>query len=484
MTLPTMTSRRDRKPTPPSAAGLPPPDDPRWRVALGLGGGEPIRFLPFSPPFVPSIGDRLDWLRSSTRMVLLSDGFPGRLRDGRVLVHPLDGRYLLEALLAAQEERPRRRLHAAIGRTAAAIVGRAEPLGRALLLRYVDTASSMAGRSHGSGLAQAYCAAALARAAEVLGDQELGRSADRFFAALLVPVEEGGLLYRANGDRVLAMVPTQPRDLVLNGWLSSLVALHDYAELRDSEPARELIRAGLRTLTRLLPRYDVPQLHLSRYGLTGPMLLRIGFDAATEGVRVSRLRVAIPGEGEYALPSRQGSRWVARAYPEDATVEIGRAGGEVLIPRGRGLRLIAVLSRAPFPRPNRLRFHVRSPRGMGVALTAHIGRYDPDTSATVDRSWVSLTRLELRPGSTDVDLEIPYEPIDLFAYPTNFTRGGPGRHVNTYHGTHIIRLRQLAAISGIREFDEWANRWFAYTKHWRTHPDYRDGQCWTPEGQV
>jgi hypothetical protein len=467
------------------AAALPSSRDPRWRVAPRAGTEAPEWYLPFAPPFVPSTGARLRWLRRQTRLVLLADGFPGRLRSGRVLVHPLDGRYLLEALLAEQAERPRRRLHLVIARTAAAVVRRAEPVGDALLMRYVDTASSMAaGQPHPSGLAQAYYAAALARAAAAVGDEDLARSADRFFNALLVPVNEGGVLYRAGPDLVPAIVPTKPRDLVLNGWLSSLVAIHAYGELRDSQPARDLIRASLRTLLRLLPAYDVPALHLSRYGLTGPILLRIGFGGSPDGVRVSRLRVAIPGEGEYELPSRTGSRWVARAYPEDAAAEVDSGGRVALIPRARGLRAVAILSRAPYPRRNRLRFHVRSPREMSVTLTAHIGRYDPQTSATIDRSWVSLGSIDLRRGSRDVDFELPYEQIELFAYPTNFTRGGPGSQVNTYHGTHVLRLRQLAAISGLRELEEWADRWLAYTKRWSGHPDYADGVCWTPEGLI
>lgn len=480
-----MTSHRHRADHRfPPAEDLPPASDPRWRVAPRHGTGAATTYLPFAPPFVPATGERLRWLRESSRLVLLPDGFPARLRDGSVLIHPVDGRYLLEALLEEQAEHPRRRLRAVIARTAHAIVGRAEPVGDALLMRYVDTASSMTGgRPHPSALAQAYYAVGLARAAAMLADRDLARAADRFFEALLLPVEEGGVLYRTGRAVVPAMVPNRPRDLVLNGWLSSLVAIHAYAELRDSDSARALLRASLPTLVRLLPRYDVPDLHLSRYALTGPLLLRIGLGGPADGVRVSRFRVAIPGEGEYPLPSRHGSRWIPRAYPEDAAVEMDSTGRERLLPHGRGIRAVAVLSQAPYPRPNRLRFHIHSPRPLSVALTAHIGRYDPQTSATVDRSWVSLGTRDVARGSTDVDFGLSYESIGLFAYPTNFTRG-PEKNVNTYHGTHIVRLRQLANATGVRELDEWADRWDAYTRQWRRHPAYADGVCWTPEGAL
>lgn len=465
---------------------LPKAADPRWKIAPRHGSEEPTPYLSITAQLASATDHRLRWLTDTTRIIMLADGFPGRLRDGHVVVHPLDGRYLLEALMAEQTGHPRRRLHAAIARTAHAIVGRAEPLGDALVMRYVDTASSMAeGRTHVSSLAQAYYAIALTRAAHLLGDDELQRAGDRFFEALRIPAEDGGTLYRNGRDTAFALVPSRPRDYVLNGWLSTLVSLHSYAELRNSDPARRLLRSSLRTMRRFLPLYDVPELHLSRYGLTGPLLLRLGFTGAPgSGVRISRLRVAIPGEGEIALPSRPGGRWTPRAYPEDAAVEPGRRGAETLVPHGRGLRLVAVLSRAPFPRPNRLRFHVRAPRDMSIAVTAHIGRYDPMTSATLERTWVTLATVAVPQGSRDMDVALAHGPIGLFAYPTNFTRGGPEKKVNTYHGTHITRLRELADATGSADLRAWADRWLRYTRQWGRHSAYADGICWTPEGKV
>lgn len=481
-----MTSSGGGSPPAGGTFALPPATDPRWRVAPRLRSEEPTRYLPATAALAAATGGRLRWLTSTTRIVMLADGFPARLRDGRILVHPLDGRYLLEALLAEQADRPRRRLLDAIRRTGHALVGRGEPLGDALAIRYVDTASAMAeGRDHLAALAQAYYAVALTRAAILLEDRGLQRAADRFFEALRIPTDEGGVLYRSGHGTAFALVPTRPRDLILNGWLSTLVSLHDYAELRDSEPARRLLRSSLRTLVRLLPLYDARTLHLSRYGLTGPLVMRLAFSGPrAAGVRISRLRVAIPGEGEIALPSRHGGRWTPRAYPEDADVRRARARTETLVPHGRGLRMSAVLSRAPYPRENRLRFHVRTPIDLEITLTAHIGRYDPMSSATLERSWVVLCTTAIPRGSRDVDLALPYGPIDLFAYPTNFTRGGPGRKVNTYHGTHIVRLRALAERLGAPQLRAWSDRWLRDTRLWTRHPSYADGICWTPEGEL
>jgi hypothetical protein len=434
---------------------------------------------------VPDLGERLEWLCRANTMVILEDGFPARLSNGILVVHPLDGRYLLEALLETQAEIPRRRLRAAIARVAYAIVARAEPLGEALVLWYADTASSMAaGQRHTSGLLQAYYAAALTRAARLLGDEVLQTAADRFFAALLTPASEGGALYD-NGDEIsLAQVPMKPRDFILNGWLSMLVSVHSYAEMRGSGPARALFSANVATLRRVLPLYDVPALRLSRYSLIGPLLLRLGFSTAVDGVTVTDLRIALPEDGEIRLPLKAGGRWTARAYPEDADPVPTRRRHETLAPRARGLRCIAVLTLAGYPTPNRLRMRLDSPRSLILTTSAHIGHYDPDTSATVDRTWVELDSRSLTAGTHDLDIELPYPPIELFAYPTNFARGGPGERVNTYHGTHIVRLRQLAALSGVSEFSDWAERWAGYILEWPANPELVGATCWTPEGAI
>lgn len=465
------------------APDLPPFSDPVWRTAPAKRDGARIRHLPFRPPFVPDVGARLRWLRRQHRLVLLADGFPGRLVDGRVVLHPMDARYLLEALLAAQAERPRRRLHGAIARTAAAVVGRAEPLGDALALWYRDTASSMTnGAPHVSGLPQAYYALALARAARLLGDPALDQAADQFFMLLLVPVEDGGVLYRGPDGPALAQVPTRPRDLVLNGWLSMLVSIHHYAELRDSRPARELFAASLPVLRRLLPLYDVPELRLSRYGLTGPIELRL--EASRPNVRITDLRVAIPGEGEIRLPVREGGRWSPRAFPEDVANYGSRGRMETLTLRDTSLRCVAVLSRAAYPEPNRLRFRIPGRTPASVTVAARIGRYDMTTAATVDRRWVELGTTTPAQGSTLHELALPYEPIDLFAYPTRFTAGGRGARLNTYHGTHVVRLRQLAEITGDAEFARWADRWAGYARQWSSMPELEGGTTWTPEGEL
>jgi len=461
---------------------LPSAGDPAWRHAPARLDQRQMRWLPFKPPYVPDLDDTLRALRSSAGLVLLEDGFPGRLRGGEIVVHPMDGRYLLDALLKEAQARPGRHLRGFVERTAEAIIGRAEVSGQGLLMRYRDTASTMVdGAPHLSALPQAYYAAGLARAARLLDRSDLATQADRFFLPLTVSTSRpDGLLYRTAHGPVPAIVPTTPRDYVLNGWLSVLVALDAYAGLRDSAVAHRFVRASAAALTRLLPLYDVPALRLSRYGLTGP----VGFDITVEplpsSVSFSRLQLTIPGEGKVPIAVARGGRWVPRVEAADV-LELHADGA--IVPQGARTRLSCILSRAPHPRPNRLAFTVRTSAPITVRTAAHMGRYDPLTSATLDRQRIILDERAIAPGRRRIEVDLPYDRLDLFAYPTNFTRGLPGERVNVYHGTHIVRLRQLAERLSMPALADWADRWASYAEDWPSDPLLAGGICRTPEGE-
>jgi hypothetical protein len=95
-------------------------------------------------------------------------------------------------------------------------------------------------------------------------------------------------------------VPTSPRDLILNGWLSILTSVYDYGELTGSAEARDLFERA--------PRRWPPAAALRR---SGPQEQPLQPDrpaqlastsAAASGVRVDSLRIEIP-----QAPSRSPS---------------------------------------------------------------------------------------------------------------------------------------------------------------------------------
>jgi hypothetical protein len=463
---------------------LPPRSDPRWRRApLAVGDGE-IDYLPLIPPHLPTLTSRVAWLREGAQLILLEDGFPARLTAAGIVVHPMHGRYILEDLIRQYAARPSERLLAAILRTAAAIIGRAELRGTSRLMWYEGGAagSLLGGQRYISGLPQAYYATLLARVATISGDVRFAQAADEFFAPLLTATRSGGVLYEGRPGPSLAMAPMEPRDWILNGWLSMLVSVGQFAAERPSPDAADLFAANVRTLIRMLPAFDAPEQRLSRYMLPGMLLLRLSFSTAIDGIVLSDLRVKIPDEPhEIAIPLRETSGWQPRVLPHDAVR--GRGVAEI-VPKFRGLRMMALLSRAPFPRSNRLHFQIKSPRPVTIGLTAYIGSYAPLKSATVDRTWIELATVKVAAGSRNVGVPLPYEPIDLFSYPTNFAHTFGGKHLNTYHGTHIVRLTQLAKMTGNRTLAFWARRWRDYVDEWPALPGYETFGCWTPEGDI
>ncbi len=467
-----------------TSARLPPPWDPRWRSAPLASGEREVPFLPLAPPHVPRLSKRVAWLREGARLILLEDGYPARLTKLGVVVHPMHGRYLLDDLLRQHEAKPAARTLDAIRRTVSAVIGRAELRGSSLLMWYEGGNASglVGGRRHISGLPQAYYAALLARVAAITGNVGTGAAADQFFEPLLTPMREGGVLYEGAPGPSLAMVPMAPRDWILNGWLSMLVSADQFAAERSSADARELVRANIGTLIEVLPAFDAPAQRLSRYMLPGMLTLRLSFSAAVESVALHDLRISIPDEPtDVPIPLRDASGWEPRIVRAD--VAAGRDPREV-VPMFRGLRMVALLSRAPLPKPNVLRFRVSTPRPMEITVTAFIGSYAPLKSSTVHRQWAPLGTVDVEGGEHDVAVSLPYEPIDLFSYPTNFVRRFGGRQLNTYHGTHIVRLDQLAERTGSRTLRTWAERWRSYVDEWPGMPEYNGLGCWTPEGDI
>jgi hypothetical protein len=428
-----------------------------------------------STPSLPALTPALERLRSFYRLATLPDGFPGRREnDGSITPHPIYGTYVLLDYTKQFAAHPTNELRDAIGLVAHAAVERMEAIEDGLAFYYEHAGHSISRQPnrHYSGLTQAYYAVALYRAFAATRDETLRDAAARSFRSLLVPESRGGVLYRWRGGVALAEVPTRPRDLILNGWLSILHSVREYADLSGDRTAAALLVRSARTLARLLPLYDAPELANSRYSLTGPVYVRLRFGARIDGVVISRLRVAIPHEGEFSVPVERGSsRW--QNYLTHPAQDAAATKGEPLALRRTGLRLNIVVSRLGHPEPNRITFTIVSPRAMRIRLEAYVGRYDPSTSAPVERSWESGDTVTVPAGRSRVELALPPKLVDLVAYPTNFIKEIEGHPTNVYHMIHIKRLRELHAATEVPQLAEWADRWEDYVLRWNRMPRYR-----------
>lgn len=432
-----------------------------WTAVL-----QPAMLPPERP--MPPLSAELMKLQDYYKFRFLPDGYPGKLEGGTVVAQPIYGRYVIGDYLRQYKRDPTPELREAILTVAHAAIDRMEPFGDALVFWYPEEMSiSRQPEKHYSGLTQAYYAVVLHKAYEATGDEALREAAEQCFRSLLIPREDGGVYYEWEDGVALAEVPTSPRDLILNGWLSVLTSVHEYAELTGSPEARSLFDRSVATVAKLLPLYDAPDLRNSRYNLTGPVSLRLELDGSTEGVTVRDPRIDIPKEGSFELPVENGGRWTYWVNPDTA-----RPADGGFTPSGSTVLMNVVLSRLPYPVENVVRFTVDTPRPLELTLAADVGSYDPLTSQQSNATWQPVETVQVPAGATDVEIPLPWKTVDLIAYPTNFIKKIGGKHTNVYHVIHIIRLRTLEEWTGNPVFGEWADRWQAYVCEWADMPIY------------
>lgn len=410
------------------------------------------------PPFSEALQRDQDYYR----MRFLPHGYPGK--EGG-FAHPIYGAYVLEDYLNQYEEAPTKRLREAIAIVARASVNRMENFRGTLVFWYAaDPNVARAYRRHYSGLTQAYYATALHRAGTVLRDRSLGGAAERVFASLLVPAEEGGVYYRSDLGVTVAEVPQEPNSWILNGWQSILFSVNEYARMSGSRRASQLFAESARTMARMLPLYDAASVKNSRYGLTGFAYVRLEFADPVD--RLVDVEHVVPREGAFAVPRGNLRRWQDHVVPSD----IGPDG----TPATRNVRLNLVLSRASYPAPNVVRARVRGAAASKVRLSVNAGRYDPLSSSPVDEDWVPVADAPVPAGESMVELRIPWSrATELIGYPTNFKKRLGGKQVNVYHPVHIKRLRELHAATRLSPFARWAERWNVAICQWSQMPLYR-----------
>ncbi len=437
-------------------------------VSIGWVAVAQPAMLPPEPSMPPLSADLLK-LQDYYKFRFLPDGYPGKLEGGTVTAQPIYGRYVIADYLRQYNANPTPVLKAAILKVAHAAIDRMEPLKDALVFWYPpEMHVSRQPEKHYSGLTQAYYAEVLYQAYQATGDESLKTASDQSFRGLLIPQADGGVYYEWEDGVALAEVPTSPRDLILNGWLSILVSVHHYAELTGSSQARDLFDRSAATVARLLPLYDDAALHNSRYNLTGPLSLRLEFDGSLDGIQVDDLRVDIPKEGVYPVPVQSATRWEYWVNPDTAT-----ATNTGFNPRKSKVLVNVVLSRLPYPTENVIRFAIDSPRATSVTLSAYVGKYDPLTSEQNGETWQPVKTVQVPAGHTEVDVSLPWDKADLISYPTNFIKKISGKKTNVYHVIHILRLRTLAEWVGNPVFTTWADKWQAYVCDWSTMPLYK-----------
>ena len=249
-----------------------------------------------------------------------------------------------------------------------------------------------------SGMAQATAAQALARGARAFAEPRYRRLALGALGAFEVPTPVG---VRAGGEYV--MYSFAPDLRIINGFLQSVIGLHDVAELTGSARARRLFRRGERVARRVVGAYDTGAWSLYSHrgrestldyhelvtGFLGGLCDRLDADRYCATERRFTRYLHQPPTLRLAVPSRGRARRVVRAgfrLDKGSTVRLTLRGPKLrfkrTFPVSRGR------SRIPFTPPRAGRYLVR------VQATGPEGR------RVAQRAWVkvkpAVTRAERR----------------------------------------------------------------------------------------
>jgi hypothetical protein len=109
-----------------------------------------------------------------------------------------------------------------------------------------------------SALAQGQGISLLVRAHQETSKQEYLDAADKAFATFLRPVAEGGVTYTDQQDYTwFEETIVDPPTHILNGFLWASWGIYDYALYTGRQEASQLFDEAVRTLSTMLPRFDI-----------------------------------------------------------------------------------------------------------------------------------------------------------------------------------------------------------------------------------
>lgn len=118
-----------------------------------------------------------------------------------------------------------------------------------------------------SALSQGQALSVLARAYAETKEKRYLEAGEKALKSFSVPVEQGGVLAQWQGLAYYEEYPSQIPSLVLNGFIFALWGLWEFYVISQQTEAKERYQAGVETLKRILPKYQVSYLNWSRYDL-------------------------------------------------------------------------------------------------------------------------------------------------------------------------------------------------------------------------
>jgi hypothetical protein len=405
------------------------------------------------PPVPADRRDAYDFYK----LGFLSDGYPGKRADGRLVAHPIYGSYLLYDYMKLFSDTKDPKYLAASKKIADATIGRMEHLKEYdALAFYFEPAYDLAyfpGRFY-SGLVQARYLMPLTSLAKASGEKKYAEAARKIANSLRVPKSKGGVLVSSHFGDAVEEYPHDVPSYVLNGWTTIILELLKYAERASDPVARELALTNIETLKNVLPLYDVPTNLSSRYQLSGFGYVKFHFSKKNV-CKFDSYQTKIDDQVFYLRESK--NRWDNYIFSSD----IDENGFNI----ERRVRLNNVFTQAD--PVQHIQTNLECREDSWVKYYVGYGDYDPNLSGMPTKRWIYIGKSNLVSGKNELNIDVRRDRIPMIGYPTNFKKKFAGKTYNVYHWLHIMNLRRINELVPTDLFAYYADLWEEYTKEWK-----------------
>lgn len=142
-----------------------------------------------------------------------------------------------------------------------------------------------------SAMAQGQVISLLSRIYYVSKEKKYLDSAKLAMKPLTIDVKDGGLCADFFGYKYYEEYPTIPASYTLNGFMFTLIGLHDLYSITDDKQAKELYDDGIKTLEYCLPFYDSTGISLYHLGHLTDKNLSLHTSEKYHNIHIGQLKI-------------------------------------------------------------------------------------------------------------------------------------------------------------------------------------------------
>ena len=398
------------------------------------------------------------------KLVFDKDGCPMKQMGRKQIFHPMLPAYLITDFLSEYEKKGSQEDLASATKIFELAMKRVSEIDDAYVFYYYpEDKLTLFPHKFYSALTQAWWIKSLCTLAKH-STLNLDTAIKKFYNSLLIEVDDGGVLTKTKKGFIVEEYPHQIPLFTLNGWLTVLRCITQSTDyLKKLEIDYDyFLQKNFSLLENLLPLFDAKFCLNSRYQLSGFNRLKFVFEKEIN-YSINKLSISLPEIGNFKIHGsrkKHNSRW--NNYIERK--------------EGRILMCNIIMSLHSYPKESSVLAEINTKDKTFVDIYIAKGKYDPLVTAMPTKEWVKIDRQPLTKGKNSIEVQIPFDEENLFAYPTNFRKIINRKFYNSYHFIHINNLAILYKYSRIELFKHFSEKWLSYQEAWDSLAIYNDLQ--------